>query len=356
MSRALLVLSIVLIGLLVWDRGLESRGAQPDRGGAGIERLITKERLAGRSLAAVSVEKPGGDSLLYVRSKGRWRCREAFGAVADAEAVKALIESLVEARGVALTEDSTQEHALGLDADKRSTIGLHGPKVLDKTDRDLYFAFEVGAVFDEGLHGRALVREKGSARVLEIDHDPLRSIGSTSDGIPPLIDTHLLAASTGSGFRGFKQFFIDLADTTGRTGFTGGASLILKSAPGKDPAAGPDWSLEHDGQIDPCPAWRAGGYTSLFIRARCIGLARPARAKDLGLDPPAARLTLVPNEGDPIQIDVSALNPAHEVWVWNRLTNVVMQVTPEVRAMMVPDAAMFLDESRPNPWEEWLRK
>jgi len=344
---AVLVVIAVLAVLVTWSR---TRGTPDLRNAARIEQLVAKESIAGRTVAAVRVESPSTTaSLLYLRAKGIWRCREVPGSVADTALVEALLASILDARGVEMTRDPARATAYGLDDAHRIRVSLHGPKVLDiDGDGDMILSFDIGTAFDDGARGRAFVRSKDGAAILEIDRNPRGLLEKPSaENLPPLLDTRLLAGSTGAGFAGFKQFFFDGAD---------GSSFELVSDPPKKEGDVPEWFLARDGKREPVLPWRVGGYESVWIRGHYDGLASPARAKALGLDPPRMKITLVPSAGDPIEMLVGSVTPANLLHVWNKKTNAIYVLPGALAPLIAPELKMFVEKEGGNPWEAWLRR
>ena len=345
MKASLSFLALLALALAA-DRWLDRAAAARRAADPAIERLVAPDRLAGESVAAISIESPSG-KLLFGRKKGLWRCREALGAVCDEARVRALLASLAEARGVVRAVGGGAEGTYGLEAGKRVTVRFHGKKALEAPDGDVLLAYEVGRSFPDGPYGRAFVREVGSDRILEIDRDPARALASGRDAIPPLVDAHFLTGSLAGEFRGFREIRIEPRE---------GEALRITRDPDAPAEAESAWILEHGGRRDAFPGWRVGGYVGLWLRGSFEGFESPQRAAEIGLAPPAARITLVPESGDPIELAVSAADPAHRARVWNRTTNVAGIVSDELQPLLAPRAELFTDTTRPNPWEAWLRK
>jgi len=345
MAKTILLLALIALALAA-DRGLDRardarRAADPP-----IERLVAADRLAGERVAAISIES-SSRQLLYGRKQGLWRCREAFGATCDEAEVRALLASFLDAHGVERASGAGAEAACGLATADRVTVRFHGPKAFEAPDGDLLLAFEVGRSFPEGPHGLAFVREAGSDRILEIDCDPARVLASARPPIPPLVDAGFLAGSLAGEFRGFREIRIEPRE---------GEALRITRDLDAPASADSAWILARGDRRESFPGWRVGGYVGLWLRGRFDAFESPLRPAEIGLDPPAARVTLVPETGDPIELAVSAADPAHRARVWNRATNVVGVVPGELQPLLAPRAELFTDASGPNPWEAWLRK
>ena len=65
-------------------------------------------------------------------------------------------------------------------------------------------------------------------------------------------------------------------------------------------------------------------------------------------------MTLAADTGEPVALLVSETREGR-VYVFNTKTNVLCAISAAHAALMLPDAAMFTDTERANPWESWLR-
>jgi hypothetical protein len=299
-----------------------------------VEKLL--ELPAGSSVAALTLAAPElGGELVYVRAKGLWRSREAGGAPCEEARIEALIAACTQARGEELTRDPQRASRYGLAEDARLSVALHGPKFLDKPDRDVLARLEFGPGFG---------RRAGSPAILALDRDPRGLLARPAPELPPFVDTRLLAGCFGPGFAGFRRIELAYAD---------GRAFALEPAPPATPDAPPQWTLEREGQRVSALVGRPGGYTSLWIRARAKGFESPKLAAGLGLEKPWLRITLATGEGEPIEMCLSERGPANEAWLWNRRTNVLMRIEGELVPELAPEASAFTDAQRPNPWERW---
>ncbi|MCY2960778.1 MAG: hypothetical protein NTY35_11480 [Planctomycetota bacterium] len=327
----------LLVALVALERGIARR----DDGTAPVvERLVPGERLAGRTTAAFTLESNGA-RLSYLRSKGLWRCREAFGAVCEGEKVESFLGSVLETRGVLVCAGDACVERARLSAPEGLRLALHGSKFLSDPDRDTLVELAFAPASDPA--GATFAELSGTRRVLAVDHDPRRFLDA--EGRPaPLVDTRVLAGCFAPGFAGFERMFVD----------QGGRSVELASDPPAEPGAERSWALVEAGTRREALIWRVGGYVSLWVRLRWEGLADPKQAAALGLDPPYATITLAPSTGDPFEVRVSPPDAANRIHVWNRATNVVAWVRAELLPELVPEAADFTRVEGGNPWEKWL--
>lgn len=306
-----------------------------------LEGLVPRAALEGRTVAALSIALPGRElSWLHVRSKGRWRSREAFGASSDAAALETLLEELLDARGLVL--DAGADVARAFASPELVRLALHGPQVLDAPGRDTLVELEFAPL----VGGRALARRAGETRIFDLDRDLVGQLGRLDDpALPPLVDLHFSAASLEPGALGFTRMTIARRAAE--------PLHIERGAPAPG-ASDASWTLTQATTRSECPPWRAGGFMGLLLRGTGSGFASPARAAELGLEAPFATLTLEPEHGPTLEWRLSPLQPGGDAWLWNRATNVILRVDAATHALLAPDAAQFLDTARPNPWERWL--
>lgn len=334
-SASILAASLVLLGAVGIERLLAARRVVV---GDAVERLIPPERLDSRAIAAFGLESDGV-RLLYLRAKGQWRCREAFGAVCDSNEVEPFLAQLLETRGSLVSSGRDGVERAELLHEDALRLTLHGSKVLADPARDLLAAVRFAP--DRG--GSAFAMLEGVDRVLAVDHDPRSRLG-TSGRPAPLIDTRILAGSLPSGFAGFQRIFVDGA---------AGSFELVSTTPS---AAGVErtWNLVENDAARPALLWRVGGYVSMWVRLRYDALVDPQSAAALGLDPPHATITLAPSTGAPFEVRISAPDSANRVHVWNRGTNVAAVVRAELLPLLVPSSTEFTREDGGNPWESWL--
>lgn len=328
---------LVLAGLVFLERSFARRAASD-----GVERLVPAARMEGRTLAGFTLESAGQD-LTYLRSRGLWRCREAFGAVCETEAVAAFLSAVTGARGSLVCAGDECVERAGVRAPDGLRLALHGPKFLTDPARDTYFELALGPARTPEQGGAPFAEVAGTGRVLEIDRDPRVFLDAT--GRPaPLVDTRVLAGCFAPGFAGFERMFVDRGD---------GSAEITSETPA-DPNAERRWFLVEGESRREALLWRVGGYVSLWVRMRWEGIDDPRQVIALGLDPPLATITLAPNVGETVQIRVSAPDAANRVHLWNRATNVVAWVRAEWLPEIVPAAEDFTRVEGGNPWERWL--
>lgn len=310
---------------------------------APIERFVAKEKLAGRLVAAISIDDARArTSWFYVQSKGIWRSREAHGAPADPERIHALLQSIVESSGRPLSVGADRAAEYGLREDELLRFRLHGKRALSDPDGDVVLDVEVGR--SDG--GRSFAREHGSSVIHELDRDPRAACAATND-LPPMLDTRLLAGTIGPGFAGFSRVFVD---------FEGGDGYEVVAEPPAEPGGEPRWMVDGAGARVPAIVWRIGGYTNFLVRESWLGLASAKQAGGLGLDPPRAKVTLAPSSGELLELWVSAPDSSNRCYVWNKRTNVVLVLEGDRSEYLAPPRSWFVDTTIQNPWERWIAR
>ena len=362
MTRALVflaALAAILWGVELLLGPARSDGAHAPR----LVRLADAARPGDTVVAGVSLElPPGGERVLYVRSKGVWRCVSAWGAPCEARRVEELVLGLLGARGVVRARSLERRADFGLAPGESLGIALHGKALLDDPAGDELLRLAVGAPGRVGAGSAAassgaFVRLEQGDEVLELDFDPRAALGPPHPrGLPPLLDPRLAAqAFPGSGRR-VERLFLDRADGSGLE-LVRRAREALPPGPGLDPAETLDWEwllVEGERQRVISPL-RGEAYVTFAPRAPYVALDDPRRAAEHGLDTPAARLTLVPDEGDPLELELAAPGPDGSVWVRVPSVPLLALVDAATARMLLPDADELEDDTRPNAWDAWLR-
>ncbi|TDJ68198.1 MAG: hypothetical protein E2O39_13475 [Planctomycetota bacterium] len=351
LSRLLFLASLALAALAALEHALERRSESARRAGVRVERLVDPAQKEGVTVAAVTLGIPGRPELVYARSRGEWRCMSAFGAPVAIGQLQGLLASFLEARGVVRARSNAAAATYGL-AETATLVRFHGPKILTAEDRDVLFAFEVGASVAGGALGRAFVRALDSGAILEIDHDPTRFLAwPEGQAFPPLLDERLLAGAWPRGVQGFERIFVD---------FESGASLELARRPAPDAGAEGglgEW-VARDGtrEVVALP-YRLAGFLNFLARATFTGLADPRDAAGLGHDPPFARVTIVPTGAEPLELTVgNAIDAEGTVFVANGASGALVQTSAESARLLAPTLTMMVDTNIPNPWEVWLSR
>jgi hypothetical protein len=309
-----------------------------------LEPLVEPALLEGRAVAAITCSRDGSEAL-WVRSKGLWRSREAHGAVCDDEAIARWLSDLRAARGAALP--AVDGAKLGFDAPL--VVRLHGPGYAKAADKDLLVEVRFGAwqaALDAPPRGRTLARPGPDERVLELDLDLAGVVAAQRGDLPPFVDGGVLAGCFGPGFAGFAAYRVQRAD---------GTRLFVESSPSATPDAPRAFTVDDGASKAAALAWRAGGYGSLWIRAKAVAFAPPSRHAELGLAAPRARIELVDSTGASTIVAVGAVRDGR-LWLLNERTQVACALAAELEPQVLPVRDDFLEARADNPWERWLSR
>ncbi|HSL85131.1 MAG TPA: DUF4340 domain-containing protein [Thermoanaerobaculia bacterium] len=349
---ALASLALALAALVALDRILSRGGEDRRRESVRVEPLLTPEQVEGWTFAVLRVEEAGtGRVFLYGRREGVWLCLSHHGAVADAAAVEGVMTSLLEAEGVVQSEDPERAHHYGLDRPGMLRLSVHGPAAFSAPDADLLVAFDLGLAVP-GTGGTYL-RPAGSDRVWAVDA-PLREwLTPPATDLPPLLDPHLVPAVWPGLRQGLAAVEVRPAGAPAyrreRRVEAPPDGELPPGAPGRD-----IWVVRSSGRERPAHPFQAALYTAFLTRAPYAGLLPPERAAELGLDPPAARVRLVPAAGEPLELALGAPSP-EGVAAASSISGSLLRLDPEVAELLAPPAERLLDAAGGSPWEPFLR-
>jgi hypothetical protein len=322
-------------------------------------RLYDPDSGAAVPVAALTVTRPlaaGEESFFFARSGGIWRCVSHFGLVADEGALLGLVQAVLAARFLPHPGDPELD-GFGLGPGQRVRLEMHGRDVLrPDAGRDVLFGVDLGPRLPRG---GSFARPLDSARVglLEVDlAEPLRRPAGTLQSLagmdtPPLVDSRVVPAAW-PGFRsGLVRIFVDRSDG-------GGFELRRTSAPGPidTAAAPPSWVVIdnlQDGEVPAHPALGAG--FALFLGRAPFVRPRDPRSLGSATPTPEARLTLVPAEGELLELQLLPADFGGARTVLNRWTGIPVEVSAEVAQLLVPPTSWLTDPSRGIPWDAYLR-
>ena len=351
MSRPLLVLAAIAALLLGADKLLSARAPSSSHAPAlvHVSDLMTKDD---KVVAGLSLDLEGGaQRLLYARSRGMWRCLSAWGAPCDGPRVEALVLGLIGAHGVVLDASDASRPRFGLDGAQTVEIALHGKALLEDPKGD------------EVLRARFAAADSPfamlSARpgVLELDFWPGAAVSPAGPGLPPLLETRIAPGVFPLPGKRVDHMFVQRAN---------GPSYELARRT-REPSQEPDptdpgaalgwewWLIEGERQVLMGPL-RGEAYVTWIPRAPYIALADPASAAERGFDAPSAKLTLVPDEGPPLEIELGAVLPEGGMWVRAPATPLLSRIDARTAAMILPDLIDLTDDTRDNVWDLALRK
>ena len=348
MTRRLIVLAVLVAALVAADRALQS--AQSARRAESVRIAAFAPALAdAEALAAVRVETGAGESWLYGRKQGQWRCLTWRGALADGDALMALVSAITDAVGVPLSERPADPTDFGLDTPGSFTVTLHGPKAarLDPA-QDRLLAVDLGATLANGAG--CFARRHGETAVWSIDTVPASGLQREPGArIPPLVERRLVPAS----WPGLPvRIQTARVEHAGREPFE--LRLEEREISDEEYLAGRppfEWVLVRRDIPEECAELLALYFAQHVLEARWTGLADPVLADHLGLDRPRAKLTLLSGEAEPFELILGAKLPGGVSAVWLPATQQLCEIPPNEEALLFPTEDAFAVSATLNPWE-----
>lgn len=349
MVRGILLLSVVLASLVAWDRSLAERQRAEVAGSGRIARLVPEERRASLVVAGIGVETSLGEHFVYARTRGVWRLVEPpVGTFADAQALGGLVQSIVDAEGVVLTEDKLRAKSYGFGTDVALRVTLHGTKMQSDEDGDVLLCVDLGYPIQgtDGCYARPL----GPNAVWAIDKNPrtylTRPPGSS---FPPMLDPFLIPGPVAAGMGGIARIELVRA--------SGGFSLVPLAAPVDLPdGTQAEWELvAADGSRTPCHPVPSTGWILYMARATYERVYGQADVPAEVLDSPDARLVITPRSGEPFELLFGKPERGGGRPVINTQTRTAFGVSQEVAGLLLPSPETVADVERGNPWHAYIQ-
>jgi hypothetical protein len=349
--RVLVALALIAVVLIGADRLLAARGPRADHAPE-LVRVADLLRDGDKVVAGLSLDlELEKERHLYARSRGLWRCLSAWGAPCDGQRVEALVLGLLGARGVVLDRSGEQAASFGLDSAQVVEIALHGKALLDDPEGDELLRVRFAAA------DSPFARVSERPGVLELDFRPATALSRPAQGLPPLLDARIYPGVFPEQGRRVERLFVQRAD---------GASFELVRRP-REPQAQPDpahpasaldweWLLiEGERQVVISPL-RGEAFVTWIPRAPYVALADPASAAERGLAQPRAKLTLVPDEGPTLELELGAALSEGGCWVRAPSVPLLARVDAQSAGMLLPELEELTDDGRDNRWDLALRQ
>lgn len=348
-----LLLIGALAALLAWSRQLDAVDSARRAGSVSITPLIAPERRADIKVAAVSLER-AGETFLYARTRGVWRCLSRWGADAMAADVQALVDVVMQASSVVQSDRSERFADYGIGTDSTWTLRLHGGGVLKQEDRDTLFEVELGDVLTALGGGFARVAGEQVVRVLDVDPRGLIEPKPGSGGVP-LLDPHLVPTRWPAGDGQVVRIVVERVDGVAfrlelRTRDLTDEQRMARASPVEWVLTAPDGS---ESALSPD---HAIAYTVFLRLAEVVDRADPATGPSLGLEPDKilGRVGLVAADGEAAELFFGPQRPDGMVPVLCSVSGPVMFLDPDVAQLFLTTPAELTDPTGPNPWEPWL--
>jgi hypothetical protein len=333
MKPALLVLAALVALFLAADRWLAARAAGSALARQRVGTLFTLAEAAElRKVPALTLELPG-ERHRYGRIAGEWRCLSLFDAPADGRALQGLIDTVVGTEGLVHTREVAAAPRYGINVPETARIFLQGPAAAQ--GGDVRAALEVGAGNGQGC----FARRQGTKEIWSVAGDLRATLAQrVAPGLPPLLAASLVPAKWREESGGIvrveragageplvvERRERELDPTTMQPGMLPWTWVL---APGADEVVEDGFerfvgrleNLAYDGVLD--PKTRAG----------------------LGLEPPLARVTLVPRSGAPLVLAFGTRD-VEGAPVWIEASGTLYRVAAsELDAVFAPRAALLAE-------------
>ena len=353
MRRVALTLALLATMLLAWERTLARASERERRLSSRVGRIVPEAERLELPIAALRLETPEG-SWLYGRLAGSWRPLNVHRAPADAAAIQALIDGLTRAEGVIVTQAVEEAEAYGINTPTTVRVSLCGPGVLDEAGGDVRVAFDVGRGTG-GEQPRTFVRRRGTPAIWAVEGDPLAPLRARDEGdpLPPLLERGAIPRDWPGWQSGLERLFVDRPDGT--------STELERGALEPDPEAlrrgEPPWTWILDPESDGREAARipALAYTLFLETLPYAAVLDPARRAELVPEDGATVVTLVPYEGDVLELRLGPPLAGGGVPLWVSASGALLVLSQEVVALLAPAASLLAPGSAGNPWDPWLR-
>lgn len=290
MRSALLTLATLIALLLAADRWLAARDGSAARARQRAGTLFTLEEAAElRKLPALTLELPG-ERHRYGRIGGEWRCLSLFDAPADGRAVQGLIDAVVGAEGLVHARAVADAPRYGINVPETVRIFLQGPAAAQ--GGDVRAVLEVGAGNGQGC----FARRQGTKEIWSVAGDLRATLQQRlAHGLPPLLAASLVPAKWREESGGIVRVEREGA----------GAALVLERRERElDPATAQPgmlpWTWVLAGGANEVVEDGFERFVGRLENLAYAAVLDPALRTGLGLEPPLARVTLVPRTGAPL--------------------------------------------------------
>ncbi len=351
MIRPLAILLVLVLALAAWDVALERRRMRERAEESRVGTLFTPdetERL--RKQPALRIEL-AGESHLYGRVEGEWRCLSYHRAPADGAALQRLLDTLARAEGIVHSSSVDEAPAYGINAPETIHASILGPRALDRGG-DVQASFDLGKSIPG--RGASFLRKQGTKEIWAIDGDPRAELEHRiAPALPPLLAPTVVPAP-------WLEESGGLARVTVERGVGPGFTLERRErALGPEELAGGKlpwtWVLDPDGSAQELPGEAASAYAGYVERAPYLDVLEGEKRAESDFEPPAATIVLSGREGAPLRLVFGSARPDRRVPLWVERSQALYLVAPEVFELCAPDPARLAQESEENPWSAALR-
>ena len=352
MIQRIVILAAIFCGLFYWEGQLSSSRSSERSSSSRLRPLMEESFTEGLLVAGVRVETASDESFLYARSRGVWRLLEpAVNTYAKSGAVEQLMQSLVDASGVMLTNKKHRAKSYGFGSDIALRISLLGTKLKTADDGDVLYTIDIGYPI-QGTEG-AYVRPFGTNEVWSIDLNPRNFLARPpGSGFPPMLDPNVIPAVSAAPKGGLIGVKIVSQVTENFE-----VRMITNEANPEQPGGTiTTWELvRENGTRVVCDEIPARGYSIYLLLAPYSAILGADSVDSEVLDDPDIRMTITPAQGEPFELLFGRPNAKGGRTVANMDTRTMFEISADVAELMLPDAETVAEESRGNPWHDFIQ-
>lgn len=347
------LLLLVAVGLAWVERRVERCEGAERQAAHRIGRLVPRAEREHWEITALEVGRWGEPRLHFAKGDdGVWRCKDRYGAPADGRAIEGLVKALLDAEGVVVTRDPNEARELGIGTPSTWVVVLAG----GPGERRIEFRLGLRTVAQRGCY----VQRADEDGVWQIDTDPWGPLGlERARGRAPLLDPHLVPAYWPGSTRRIDEIRVERSDGVRYR-------LTLHDVPisdeefrqGKSPF---EWRLHlegaesEEGAVE--RAERAVSYAAALFLARWKNILEPGRSLGIDFSDPAFRVTLVPREGETLELAASSEPlPEGDVAVRCSVSGLVFAVDRPTARLLAPDPDLLRGSEGEDPFAPLLKE
>ncbi len=355
--RTPVVLVALLASLVVADRALDRTESERRASQVKVSRFLSEEESDELLVAAVTVSR-GGQSFLYGRTEGVWRCLDLFNTPARESSITHLLNTVRDARGVVQSQDASLASEYGFGTDDTWVLQFHGPALMSDPDRDVRLEVEVGLP-RTSVDG-CFIRRSGDNKTWAVDTNPRAvldgggpSRAGTGAATAPMLEPSLVPSSFPGDGRTVVGVDVERSDGT-RYALAMRTTEVTPTEAAMG-SSGIRWVLvPPDGQEQSVNPVLAISYLSFLRLAPWERVLDPSRLGEYGMETPQARVVLHSNDGRSLALvmgpgDANALHA-----VANVTLKCAFRIEQEIAELLAPEPERLIFPGK-NPWERWLR-
>jgi hypothetical protein len=343
------VLLGLAVGLFAWDRALldDERAARETANRIG--RLIPREAREGLEVGGLTLQSGAGAAHAYaLGDDGNWRCTSLHDALCEKDRIDQLLRELLEAEGVVQAADRPREREFGFGQDATWTLGVHARGAAAPA-----FTVEIGGAMPDPA--RCFARLAPRPQVWEIDVD-LRKYFDLPPGytLPPLVDPRVVPRAWLTASKRLDRIAVR------GPGVDYALQVRERQVSEDDLKRGVrpyQWFLIEKDRETACPDLVAAQYTSYLFQVPFTTVADAAQVPQRGgTMEPAATVSFIPEEGEPLEIRVGAPAGNGFGYLFCTFSGSLIEVRAELVNLMFPEPATLLADTQQTPWDRYLQR